>query len=379
MARAGFGPRWHCLLANDFSAMKAKTYRANWGDEDFVLADIGSLTTANLPAEADLVWASSPCQDVSLAGKNQGLGSADAEVLTRSGTFWHFWRLVQALGQEGRAPKMVVLENVCGIITSNKGADFAAIISAFAQENYRVGAVVIDAALFLPQSRKRVFIIGLRAELELPIGLQWLHPSPVWHPAALQRAHASLAAPLRQSWVWWNLPLPPPRPQNFIDMLEDEPTGVKWHSPTDTARLLSLMSEGHLQKIEQAKQAGQSMIGGIYRRMRLNAAGAKEQRAEIRFDNVAGCLRTGSGGSSKQLLMLIEGERIRSRLLSPREAARLMGLPDTYRLPAAYGEAYHLAGDGVAVPVVQHLATHLFEPILAAQVIVQEVVEIELV
>ena len=248
MARAGLGPRWHCLFANDFSAMKAKAYRDNWGDEDFVLADIGLLTTTNLPGEADLVWASSPCQDVSLAGKNQGLGAADAEVLTRSGTFWHFWRLIQALGAEGRAPKVVVLENVCGIITSNQGADFTAIVSAFAQENYRVGAVVIDAALFVPQSRKRVFIVGVRADSPLPFGMQWLHPSQDWHPVALRRAHANLPASLRQAWVWWNLPMPTPRSKHFIDVLEDEPIGVKWHSFAATHRLLSLMSEVHLQK-----------------------------------------------------------------------------------------------------------------------------------
>jgi DNA (cytosine-5)-methyltransferase 1 len=53
-------------------------------------------------------------------------------------------------------------------------------------------------------------------------------------------------------------------------------------------------------------------------------------------------------------------------LLSPREAARLMGLPDDYMLPQNYNEAYHLAGDGVAVPVVRFLAEHILEPLLAA-------------
>lgn len=90
------------------------------------------------------------------------------------------------------------------------------------------------------------------------------------------------------------------------------------------------------------------------------------QRAEIRFDDVAGCLRTPSGGSSRQTIMVVDGKRVRSRLLSPREAARLMGLPDTYQLPKNYNEAYHLAGDGVAVPVVRFLAEHLLEPLLAA-------------
>lgn len=371
MARAGLGTQWQCLLANDFSPKKAAAYRANWGNEDLVVADVAALTAQQLPEGADLAWASSPCQDVSLAGKNQGLGAAEAEVFTRSGAFWHFWRLMQGLRQEQRAPKIIVLENVCGIITSNRGADFAAIVAAFMREDYRVGAVVIDAALFVPQSRKRVFIIGVQADLVLPTGLHWLHPLPVWHPAALQQAYAGLDPMLQQAWIWWNLPLPPPRSQNFLDIVEAEPTGVLWHTPAETARLLDLMSADHRQKVAQVAQTGQPAVGGIYRRMRLNAQGQKVQRAEVRFDDIAGCLRTGSGGSSKQSLLFVHGDSIRSRLLSPREAVRLMGLPDAYVLPSTYGDAYHLAGDGVAVPVVRHLAHHVFEAIVAAQLVPQ--------
>jgi len=50
--------------------------------------------------------------------------------------------------------------------------------------------------------------------------------------------------------------------------------------------------------------------------------------------------------------------------LSPREASRLMGLPDSYKLPENYNEAYHLSGDGVVVPVVRFLAAHILEPLL---------------
>ena len=70
--------------------------------------------------------------------------------------------------------------------------------------------------------------------------------------------------------------------------------------------------------------------------------------------------------------MVIEGKRVCSRLLSPREAARLMGLPDTYALPKNYNDAYHLAGDGVAVPVVRFLAAHILEPLLAAALAVEK-------
>jgi DNA (cytosine-5)-methyltransferase 1 len=109
------------------------------------------------------------------------------------------------------------------------------------------------------------------------------------------------------------------------------------------------------------------MVGGIYRRTRTDGEGAKVQRAEIRFDDIAGRLRTPAGGSSRQSIMIVQRGMVRSRLLSPREAARLMGLPEDYVLPENYNQAYHLVGDGVAVPVIRFLAAHLLEPILASR------------
>ena len=88
------------------------------------------------------------------------------------------------------------------------------------------------------------------------------------------------------------------------------------------------------------------------------------QRAEARFDGVSGCLRTPAGGSSRQFVIVVEKNRVRSRLISARETARLMGLPDEYVLPEKYNEAYHLTGDGVVVPAVRHIAAHVLEPLL---------------
>jgi DNA (cytosine-5)-methyltransferase 1 len=114
------------------------------------------------------------------------------------------------------------------------------------------------------------------------------------------------------------------------------------------------------------------MVGSLYKRTRIDREGVRAQRAEVRFDDVAGCLRTPNGGSSRQTIMTIEGDRVRSRLLSPRETARLMGLPDTYLLPSNYNDAYHLTGDGVVVPVVRHLSHHLIEPLLKSNRIAAE-------
>ncbi|MCI0506201.1 MAG: DNA cytosine methyltransferase, partial [Gammaproteobacteria bacterium] len=139
MARAGLGNRWRCLFANDIDEKKASTYAANWGDDHFVLADVAKVTTDYLIGRADLAWASFPCQDLSLAGVGAGIHAE------RSGTFWPFWKLMRSLNKEGRGPKLIVLENVNGALTSHEGKDFAAISTALAESDYRFGAIVIDA------------------------------------------------------------------------------------------------------------------------------------------------------------------------------------------------------------------------------------------
>lgn len=364
MARAGLGEAWTCTFANDFSPSKAAAYCANWGDEDFTLGDIAEVSTGQLPGRASLAWASFPCQDLSLAGAYAGLGEHGANVVTRSGTFWHFWTLMRGLKREGRAPRTIVLENVYGALTSRGGADFAAIGNALADGGYCFGAVVIDAALFVPQSRPRVFFVATLIDGPLPSGLTTAAPTE-WHPAALRRAQEQLHGRAREQWVWWNLPQSPARATRFGDLVEDSPADVAWHSEAQTARLLSMMSAGNRQKVKAAARAGQKAVGTIYRRTRPDEDGVKQQRAEVRFDGLAGCLRTPGGGSSRQTIMVVEGERVRSRLLSAREAARLMGLPDTYIMPKRYNEAYHLAGDGVCVDVVRFLAKSLLEPLSA--------------
>ena len=306
----------------------------------------------DLPGIADLVWASFPCQDLSLAGTGAGLDG------DRSGTFWPFWNLVKALRVEKRAPRMIVLENVKGALTSHGGRDFAAIGAALTNADYRFGAMLIDAVHFLPQSRPRLFVVAIDKSTTVPDELVADQIVEEWHPPAVVAAYGKLSRQSQEAWIWWRLPPPPTRNSTFADILEDDPQGVRWHTEAETNRLLGMMSAANLAKVEAAKRSGKRMVGGLYRRTR------DVQRAEIRFDDVAGCLRTPAGGSSRQTIMVVEGALVRSRLLSPREAARLMGLADDYVLPSNYNEAYHLAGDGVAVPVVRFLAAHILEPIL---------------
>jgi DNA (cytosine-5)-methyltransferase 1 len=358
LVRAGLGQQWRCVFANDFDQKKARVYQANWGESELKIADVGKLTTADLPESADLAWASFPCQDLSLAGGGAGLKG------DRSGTFWPFWSLMKGLAEDDRAPRMIVLENVCGTLTSHGGKDFATICAAFQQGGYRVGAMVIDAELFVPQSRPRLFVIGVRDGVTIPAGLTSDAPIAPWHTDALQHAHASLSEEVKAAWVWWRATLPPKRTIGLADLVEADPPDTEWFTETETRQLLAMMTPIHQAKVAQAKGLGSPIVGAIYKRTRANRNGRKVQRAEVRFDDISGCLRTPAGGSSRQVLLIVDGASVRARLISSRETARLMGLPDAYVLPGNYNEAYHLTGDGVVVPVVRYLAEQFFEPIL---------------
>ena len=68
MARAGLGPNWTCLFANDIDLKKARSYATNWGEHNFVARDVACLKSTDVPGRTDLAWASFPCQDLSLAG-----------------------------------------------------------------------------------------------------------------------------------------------------------------------------------------------------------------------------------------------------------------------------------------------------------------------
>ena len=366
MARAGLGQKWQCLFANDFSPNKVASYADNWGSEDIHLGDIASVDTSKLPARATLAWASFPCQDLSLAGTYAGLGGVGA-TMTRSGTFWHFWSLMKGLIHEGRKPTTIVLENVIGALTSRGGDDFVAICNALADGGYRFGSVVVDAARFVPQSRPRVFFVAINGDFQVPDSLLRDGPSADWHPLALTRAQSLLEGLARENWLWWHMPQTPSRELNLADIVEDSPSDVSWHSPLETTKLLAMMSDANREKVISAQSEGVRVVGAVYRRTRPDQKGGKQQRAEVRFDGLAGCLRTPRGGSSRQTIIVVEGGSIRSRLLSSREAARLMGLPDSYRMPRRYNEAYHLAGDGVCVNVVRFLSSALLEPLAYAE------------
>ena len=347
LADAGF----RTLFANDIDPAKARAFRANHAERLLHEGDVWDLTADDLPGAPDLCWASSPCQDVSLAGARGGLEAR------RSGAFWGFWRVMQGLAQQKRAPRVVVIENVVGLLTSAEGRDFAAVCAALVDGGYRVGALEMDAALWVPQSRPRLFIVGLRESH----GPEAAGPGP-FHSPRLIAAHERLPAAVKANWAWWSLPAPARRNHDLAALLEPDVT-VDWFDARQTKVLLALASPLHRARLEAALGSGERRVAAAFRRVRTEN-GIKVQRLELRLDGLAGCLRTPSGGSSRQYVLVCDEGRIRARRLTGRETARLMGLPDSYLLPASESAALKLMGDAVAVPVVRALAEGLLAPAL---------------
>ncbi len=349
MARLGLGARWRCLFANDVDHGKRAAYGANFGLDDHRSGDVHALSAGDLPSgTADLAWASSPCQDLSLAGARGGLGAA------RSGAFFGFWRLMEALDDDGRAPRLIVIENVAGLLSSHGGADFAGVAARLAARGYFVSATVLNAADFVPQSRPRLFIIGAREDrIGAPV-----QSAPA--PEALLRALALLAPQAKARWRWIDMRPAPTRAVALADILEE---GLAFDPPAKTRALLAAMAPAQAAALAALRRSGARTIGAGFRRVRTEV-GVKRVRFEARFDGLAGCIRTPAGGSSRQIVLDIDKGRVRSRLMSPREAARAMGLADDYVLPAGATAALKLVGDGVAPPVVRWLAQTLLEPAL---------------
>lgn len=356
MVRAALSGRWDCRLANDIDPMKCDVYACNWGDVGLVRGDVGQLNADLLRQDIDLYWASSPCQDFSLAGKGLGLAGS------RSGTFSTWANLIEPAIRDGFAPRIIAFENVTGLISRNKGADFAAVLKRLAQLGYRVGALEIDAVTFLPQSRARLFVICLRDDLVMD-GLTTAKPTGPFHSQKLQTFLASAPRDIKRNWIWWKHEAVNAAPPPLVQMMDTSPD-TTWLTQRDIKRLVSMMSEPSRARVEVAKRAGQPQIGMLYKRGRPDGKGNTHQRAEVRFDGIAGCLRTPGGGSSRQTVLFVEGDKIRARLLSSREAARLMGLDDSYVMPDRYNNAYKVAGDGVVVPVVRYLDQQIFQPAL---------------
>ncbi|MET8495137.1 DNA cytosine methyltransferase [Streptomyces cellulosae] len=343
---AGIKVTW----ANDLSSDKRQMYLAHFGQSaanHYKLADIKAvaenLDEYDVPRDLSLAWASFPCTDLSLAGGRKGLAGK------HSGTFWNFVTILEKLGED--RPPVVALENVNGFATSHKGEDLKAAIRALNGVGYSVDVITLDARSWVPQSRPRLFLV---AALQAPEQTQFL--SRTLRPRWLDAIFADTSLRTHQA----QLPAPPePRNTGWTSIVEQVPlSDPRWWDESRMERFNSELSTVQMQKIANIASSAVS-YRTAYRRTRNG-----KPAWEVRADDIAGCLRTAGGGSSKQAVVRIqEGQPLRARWMTSVEYARLMGA-DGYVLPDRLSQAVMGFGDAVCVNTVQWLSESYLVPLL---------------
>ncbi|MCC6445311.1 MAG: DNA mismatch endonuclease Vsr [Armatimonadetes bacterium] len=342
---------WVSTFANDLDPQKREMFQGHFNDPDgFLLPDdIHQLPVESVPT-VSLATASFPCNDLSLAGARCGLHGKE------SSAFWGFVRVLEEM--EARRPPLILLENVTGFLTSDKGRDFEKALLSLNRLGYDVDAFMLDAACFVPQSRPRLFVVGVLddgAGSLMDFTLSPYGESDV-RPKALSsfiRDHPHIR------WRIRSLPAQPGCDKTLADILEDLPaTSPEWWSPERADYLFNQMSPRHREVADRMIAGNDYTYGTVFRRIRN-----QRSMAELRTDGIAGCLRTPRGGSGRQILFKAGKGRYFARLVTPRECARLMGADD-YRITVPLNQALFGFGDAVCVPVVEWIARYYLNPLI---------------
>ena len=308
LARCGI----ETAFANDFDRIKARLYRENWGAGELREADIRDLAGKDVPP-VDIATASFPCVDLSLAGSRAGLEGQ------RSGVVFEFLRIV---GEMRPRPPIVILENVPGFLTANRGEAYLAVVSRLRALGYRANHALIDAAAFVPQSRLRVFLLG------------FLDVDPVL------------------------LPDPPPRHPGLRlgDVAVDH---AEWWGAKRLGKFLCSLSDIQAARVDAYQMRPRVAHHGAYRRTRHHRA-----VWEVRADEVAGTLRTTAGGSGRQAVLRAGNGDLAARWMDVREYAALQGAGDMQCQSVSPRQAMYAFGDAVCVPVVEWLVKQCVLPLV---------------
>ncbi len=334
---------WSIGWANDIDATKYELYDAHFRDasEHFILDDVHKIDPAGIP-DVELATASFPCTDLSLAGGRKGIHAGESSA---------FWGFVDAIAGMNTKPPLILLENVTGFLTSHGGRDFEQAMIALNKLGYSVDPFILNARWFVPQSRARLFVVG---KLEREPGAGGLVGESRIRPASLVRFiqnHPGI------DWCIADLPEPPRESSRYLtDILDDLPaTAEEWWSDDRVDYLHNQMSDKHRGQIDDLISKRKHSYGTVFRRVRMQPDGVKRSMAEVRLDGIAGCLRTPKGGSGRQILVKAGYGKLRARLLTAQECARLMGADD-YAISGTLNEALFGFGDAVCASAVEWIA-----------------------
>ncbi|MXV86089.1 MAG: DNA cytosine methyltransferase [Acidimicrobiales bacterium] len=355
MEAAGFKVVW----ANDISPMKQAVYAANFGADHYHLCDVRDIRGDAVP-EVDVATASFPCIDLSLAGHRRGLAGE------QSGLYFEFVRVLAEMGE--RRPAAVLIENVPSFISSRGGRDLHDALASLNRLGYVCDLAIVDSRWFVPQSRKRLFVLGWRdiggragapslSVVQGDAASEAMRADTLRPPSLRKFLDASRHLELAQ-FVHGCLPSVQFRLADVVEHLgaDDE----RWWDERRLAAFDRTLPKRHETRIAELEDQNLTTWRTAYRRTRGGRA-----VWEVRADEIAGCLRTARGGSSRQALVEMHDGTHRVRWMTAREYGRLQGVSDEFDIsPVTESQALFGFGDAVTVPVIAWIADNFLVPAL---------------
>ena len=313
--RMGFDAQGgECVFTSEWNPFSKKTYVENFGAGHEFIGDIVAHPAEAVP-DHDVLLAGFPCQPFSIAGvsKKNALGRPHGFECTTQGTlFFDVARIIAA-----KRPAAFLLENVKNLLSHDKGRTFDVILQTLRDElGYDVHYRVIDGAHFTPQHRERIIVVGFRSKTEF-------------------------------SWDDLHLPEEGPKLASILHRTDGSEPVLPWDG------------ERFFDHAKRAVQPRYTLTPALWTYLqnyaeKHRAAGNGFGFGMVYPDSVTRTLsaRYHKDGSE----ILVHQPRQRPRRLTPRECARLMGLPDTFRIPVSDTQAYRQFGNSVVMPVMREVA-----------------------
>jgi DNA (cytosine-5)-methyltransferase 1 len=305
-----------CVFTSEWDSYAQKTYAENFRDGHAINGDITQVQATSIPNH-DVLLAGFPCQPFSIAGvsKKNALGKAHGFACETQGTL--FFDVARVIAE--KRPRAFLLENVKNLTSHDKGRTFAVIKRTLSEElGYHIHTRVIDGAHFVPQHRERILIVGFHEPVAFDFDA---------------------------------LPMPP-KGQHTLKEILHRTDGSEPQLPWDEDRFFD-----HAHNKVQDKY---TLTDNLWRYLQNYAEKHRLKGNGFGFglvtpDSVTRTLSARYYKDGSEILVY-QGEGKNPRRLTPRECARLMGFPDTFRIPVSDTRAYQQFSDAALVPMIEATA-----------------------
>jgi DNA (cytosine-5)-methyltransferase 1 len=304
-----------CVFTSEWDSYAQKTYVENFPDGHLIAGDITKVNEASVP-DHDILLAGFPCQPFSIAGvsKKNALGREHGFKDETQGTlFFDVCRIINE-----KRPRAFLLENVKNLVSHDKGRTFDVIKRSLTELGYHIHCRVIDGAHFTPQHRERILIVGFRENVPFDFDA---------------------------------IPLPEKGNRRIGDILH-KTDGSEPFIASDGDKYFDYKKNRVLDKYTLSDKLWTYLQNYS---LKHKAAGNGFGFGLVKKDSISRTLSARYYKDGSEILVY-QGTKKNPRRLTPRECARLMGFPDTFKIPVSDTRAYKQFGNSVVVDVMQHVA-----------------------